>query len=176
MALRDQSVLGDIAQDEIQTPSPQKHSGNRTIYISRNDCGLDANNIGRLVITDFGLSVDGSKSPYKHTIQPNGFRAPRLFSEQAGIINHLAAMISLIGPPPQDVLKRGNYCSRYFNDEGQFKLHDLITRPGGLENKLNVTEGDEKRMFIGFISKMLRWRPEDRATAEDLFSDPWLQL
>lgn len=78
MALRDQSVLDDIAQDEIQTPLPQKHSGDRTIYISRNDCGLDANNIGRPVTTDFGLSVDGSKSPYKHTIEPNGFRAPEV--------------------------------------------------------------------------------------------------
>jgi hypothetical protein len=86
MALRDQSVLGDIAQDKIQTPSPQKHSGDRIIYISRKDFGLDANNIGRPVITDFGLSVDGSKSPYKHTIQPNGFGAPEVISEQAGII------------------------------------------------------------------------------------------
>jgi serine/threonine protein kinase len=28
--------------------------------------------------------------------------------------------------------------------------------------------------FIDLISKMLRWRPEDRATAEDLLSHPWL--
>lgn len=78
MALRNQSVLSDIAQDEIENPLPQKHSGDRTIYLSRNDFGLDADNLGRPVITDFGLSVDGSKSPYKHTIQPNGFRAPEV--------------------------------------------------------------------------------------------------
>lgn len=28
--------------------------------------------------------------------------------------------------------------------------------------------------FVEFISAMLCWRPEDRATVEDLLSHPWL--
>lgn len=32
----------------------------------------------------------------------------------------------------------------------------------------------EMPQFVDFISRMLCWRPEDRATAEDLLSHPWL--
>lgn len=38
---------------------------------------------------------------------------------------HLAAIISLIGSPPQDVLKRGNRSLRYFNDDGIQLQHDI---------------------------------------------------
>lgn len=59
---------------------------------------------------------------------------------------------------------------------GQFKFLNLIPKQRRMENELTVIEGDEKHMFIGFISKILRWRPEERGTAEELLSDPWLQI
>ena len=37
-----------------------------------------------------------------------------------------------------------------------------------------IDDSDEMPQFVDFISKMLRWRPEDRATAMDLLSHPWL--
>lgn len=58
---------------------------------------------------------------------------------------------------------------------GQFKFLGLISKEGGLEKKLTVIEGDEKQMFLNFVSRLLRWRPEDRGTAEELLSDPWLK-
>jgi len=58
---------------------------------------------------------------------------------------------------------------------GQFKFPDLISKERGFEKKLTVIEGDEKQMFLNFVSRLLRWRPEDRGTAEELLSDPWLK-
>ena len=57
---------------------------------------------------------------------------------------------------------------------GQFKFPGLISKERGLETKLTVLEGDEKQMFLNFVSRLLQWRPEDRATAEELLSDLWL--
>lgn len=37
----------------------------------------------------------------------------------------------------------------------------------------NDLDGDDKPLFIQFILRMLRWKPEDRASVEDLLSDPW---
>lgn len=37
-----------------------------------------------------------------------------------------------------------------------------------------IDSGDEMPLFVDLISKTLRWRPEDRATAEDLLLHPWL--
>lgn len=78
MALRDQSILDAVAHNEMEAPLPQKNSIGRTIYLSRNDFGFQADNIGRPVITDFGLSVREDKHAHNHTIQPNGFRAPEV--------------------------------------------------------------------------------------------------
>lgn len=107
---------------------------------------------------------------------------------------HLASIISLMGPPPEDMLKRGSQSLRYFNRNGisitifhrsslladyptgQFKFPDLIPKARGLEQKLMVIEGDEKRLFLNFISRLLQWLPEDRGTAQELPSDPWLKF
>jgi serine/threonine protein kinase len=45
--------------------------------------------------------------------------------------------------------------------------HDLDT----LEERL---QGDEKDDFLRFLSRMLCWQPEERATAKELLFDPWL--
>jgi hypothetical protein len=89
---------------------------------------------------------------------------------------------------------RGSRSSRYFDDDGNsmknisvakvcranyraghFKFPGLISKERGFENKLTVLEGDEKQMFLNFVSRLLRWRPEDRGTAQELLSDPWLK-
>lgn len=77
MSLRDPSVLDTVVQDEINEPLPQKHLEDRTIYLSRNQFGLDARGLGRPVITDFGLAVDGSEI-HNHPVQPDEYRAPEV--------------------------------------------------------------------------------------------------
>lgn len=44
-----------------------------------------------------------------------------------------------------------------------------------LEQSERRLEGEEKERFLKFMRKMLRWVPEERSTAEELFYDPWLQ-
>ena len=35
-------------------------------------------------------------------------------------------------------------------------------------------EGEEKRLFITFMRKMLQWDPEDRQDSEGVYWDEWL--
>ena len=58
-------------------PLPQKHLPDRTIYLSRNQFGLEVGEFGRPIITDFGLAVKGSRM-HNHLIQPDEYRAPEV--------------------------------------------------------------------------------------------------
>jgi serine/threonine-protein kinase SRPK3 len=46
--------------------------------------------------------------------------------------------------------------------------------------KLNLEEvekrldGEEKKLFLDFVRKMLKWKPEERSSAKDLLDDLWL--
>ena len=42
------------------------------------------------------------------------------------------------------------------------------------ENTVTETGSEEKKMFIKFAKRMITWRPEERSTAKELLSDPWL--
>lgn len=61
---------------------------------------------------------------------------------------------------------------------GDFKFPDLI--PSESFNFSNVVpavlEGEDKRLFIEFVRKMLQWEPECRLTAKELYDDPWLHM
>lgn len=45
---------------------------------------------------------------------------------------------------------------------------------GSLEMNEKKLEGEEKRLFLGFMQKMLQWLPEKRNAAGELYHDPWL--
>ncbi|KAA6415085.1 MAG: kinase domain-containing [Lasallia pustulata] len=53
---------------------------------------------------------------------------------------------------------------------GGLKLKDAST----LQVSEQRLEGKEKKLFLNFMLKMLRWLPEKRATAQQLLDDPWL--
>ncbi|KMU81166.1 hypothetical protein CISG_02543 [Coccidioides immitis RMSCC 3703] len=209
LALRNPSILDSVAQDEMNDPSPRKQLDGRDIYLSRNYWGLSPDQLGRSVITDFGLAVRGDGPPNSHPIQPEGYRAPEVclggeWSYSADIWNlgamlwdlfcgrgpfdtppnsrgsgsadeaHLGQIISLLGPPPPDLLRRGKETSRYFDAKGQFKFPELIGKKDLVSMAKEIDYDDGMPQFVDFISRMLRWRPEDRTTAEDLISHPWL--
>lgn len=44
----------------------------------------------------------------------------------------------------------------------------------GLECTITTLSGEDKRLFLQFVGRMLQWLPEDRATARELLGDPWL--
>ncbi|KAJ9318186.1 hypothetical protein DTO271D3_1443 [Paecilomyces variotii] len=209
LALRNPSILDSIAQDEINNPSPRKQLDDRDIYLSRNYWGLSPDELGRPLITDFGLAVRGDGPPHSHPIQPEGYRAPEVclggnWSSSVDIWNlgvmlwdlfsgcgpfdtspnsrgsgsadeaYLGQIISLLGPPPPDLLGRGKEISRYFDAKGEFKFPELIGKKDLVSMGKEIDDDDGMPQFVDFISRMLRWRPEDRATAENLLSHPWL--
>ena len=107
---------------------------------------------------------------------------------------HLARITALLGPPPQDLLARGKRTSLFYDPEGGFLLKTapesvsylLIYETGelkglnftpqnfNLESSVTKIEGQDKRIFLAFVRRMLTWQPEDRSTAKELLSDPWL--
>ncbi|RDH33501.1 kinase domain protein [Aspergillus welwitschiae] len=172
MALQDHSILDKVSQDENKEPLPQKQLEDRTICVSRNHFGVEANGLGRPMITDFGLAIDGSRAHY-HPIQPDSFRAPEglILGQEA----HLARIKSVLGTPPVDMLREAKYSSRYFDAERRFKHPELISESGGFEKILSGVEGDDKQAFLDLVSRMLRWRADERDTVQGLLSDPWFQ-
>ncbi|KAI0099620.1 kinase domain protein [Nemania sp. FL0031] len=88
---------------------------------------------------------------------------------------HLAEIIALLGPPPKDLLARGNLASKFFSDEGEFTAGIDLPTSASLEEIEKHLAGDEKRQFLEFMRKMLQWAPERRSTAGELFYDAWLQ-
>jgi serine/threonine-protein kinase SRPK3 len=60
---------------------------------------------------------------------------------------------------------------------GEFKYPNLASSEAiTFSNLTSFLQGEDKRLFIGFASKMLRWLPEERLTAKELYNDPWLNF
>lgn len=60
----------------------------------------------------------------------------------------------------------------HFSQSGKFVHDDLIPRKRNLESELPQEE--DVNLFVNFMKRMLCWIPEERATAAELLSDPWL--
>jgi serine/threonine protein kinase len=113
---------------------------------------------------------------------------------------HLAEMIALLGAPPKILIDReirwsevtwshavpnseGKLCQTareyyggpFFNSEGEFMHKELIPTDVRFEGSVLALDGEDKRLFLDFIKRMLQWLPEDRKTAKELLEDPWLQ-
>ncbi|KAJ5152062.1 protein kinase [Penicillium capsulatum] len=102
-----------------------------------------------------------------------------------------AEMIALLGPPPNDMIQKSNYASEFFDIDGKPPDLRFVAVPNGYElgNWRGVCEipsrsleeleenlqGTNQELFLCFMRKMLQWRPEDRASAKELLSDPWLR-
>lgn len=48
--------------------------------------------------------------------------------------------------------------------------------PITFEDSITQISGEEKKMFISFVKRMLTWEPKHRSTAKDLLDDPWLRV
>ncbi|KAJ5188901.1 hypothetical protein N7491_005223 [Penicillium cf. griseofulvum] len=88
---------------------------------------------------------------------------------------HLAELIGALGPPPLDLLKRGERSREFFTKDGHWRYQVDIPRGISLENSEKRLSGRNKETFLKFMRGMLRWRPEDRKTAKQLLKDPWLE-
>ncbi|KAG8423702.1 hypothetical protein J3458_000574 [Metarhizium acridum] len=111
---------------------------------------------------------------------------------------HLAQMVSLLGDPPEELIKReriyrklqlgrlvinprGKECKTmnefwggpFFEDNDQIFRKDLVGGGKGLADTVTELAGDEKEEFLDFASAMLQWLPEKRKTAKELLQHPF---
>ncbi|KAK2804903.1 hypothetical protein FQN50_006410 [Emmonsiellopsis sp. PD_5] len=86
---------------------------------------------------------------------------------------HLASMVGLLGPPPLKFLQQSGWSSVYFDDRGNWKCLNPIL-PVSWEVAERNLDGSNKKAFLDFIRKMVRWEPGSRATPSELLEDPWL--
>ncbi|KAF2214138.1 hypothetical protein CERZMDRAFT_111056 [Cercospora zeae-maydis SCOH1-5] len=99
---------------------------------------------------------------------------------------HLANMIALLGSPPSSLLQQERECRdtplpyEVTDDEG--KTHRTFAGPFFLEDgeglsladSITTLDGEDKLAFIDFAKQMLCWSAEDRKTAAELLTHPWL--
>jgi serine/threonine protein kinase len=107
---------------------------------------------------------------------------------------HLAEMIALLGPPPNELLAASKNRSKFFSDQGSsvYCLHMIVgmdpkialgeyragievPSPVTLESLETNLEGEDKLLFLSFMRKMLQWDPKMRHTPKQLLEDEWLQ-
>ena len=88
---------------------------------------------------------------------------------------HLGLMISLMGPPPKELLERGSTSATYFDEEDQFRHPKLVHDGFSFESSITRIKGKDKELFVDFAKKMICWLPEERWTARQLLEHPWLK-
>ena len=111
------------------------------------------------------------------------FQAVRMFSGSVPpdghyeLKEHLAEIVDLFGPFPNELLEKGSesLVQNLFDGDGRIKDAPPMDRPGlaseafmpGLDQELR----DE---FASFLHAMMKINPADRVLAEDLLRHPWL--
>ncbi|TVY75705.1 Serine/threonine-protein kinase SRPK, partial [Lachnellula suecica] len=94
---------------------------------------------------------------------------------------HLTELISVLGPPPLELIKRGKRSAEWFDGNGKWLEPDEneperlpLLPSSSLEAAEENLNGKDKELFLNFIKSMLQWEPEKRMTAGELLNDPWL--
>ncbi|PGH32207.1 hypothetical protein GX50_04991 [[Emmonsia] crescens] len=95
-------------------------------------------------------------------------------NKQNSNLHHLAEMGALLGPPPNEFLRRSEYAPEFFDDQGTWKGAIYISAIS-LEMLERNLSGSNKELFIQFVRKVLQWTPEARQSAKELLDDPWLR-
>jgi len=191
-----------VEQTELERPSPRKVLADRVIHLSYTMpitygepviCDFGAARLGepgqkhsadvmpgvyRAPEIIVGMEWDSKINIWSVGVMIwDLFEGGRLFRVvKDGHLNdelHLAEMVSLMGPPPRKFLERSDKCRQYWDSEGNWigltPIPDQI-----LETRERRLEGKDKALLLALARKILRWLPEERPSAEDLFEDEFL--
>ncbi|KAL6918397.1 hypothetical protein FSST1_009892 [Fusarium sambucinum] len=191
--IEDASILERDVQDEFENPLPQKHLDGRIIQIADFDLSVRTSpgqiHMGAIqgemyrapeVILNAGYTYSADIWSLGvmlwDLLEGKGLFDPTVSSEddEYDDQSHLAQITALIGPPPGDLLSRGQRTSMFYKPDGELKNADRIPCDFNLENTIKCMTGEEKVRFIEFIRRIVRWSPEERSTARELLQDPWL--
>ncbi|KAL2846631.1 kinase domain-containing protein [Aspergillus pseudoustus] len=200
--IEDTSILCQIEEDEISQPIARKVLDDRTIYYSRpmpNSTGLPVlSDLGEARIaqeTNRGdIMPDIYRAPEvildvnwdcKVDIWSIGTMiwdmvegSHLFFAKKDRVLNdgqHLAEMVSLMGPAPPKFLRRSNSekIRQFWDDQGVWK-GSIPTPEQSLETRAQQFSGEDKELFIAFLRRIFCWLPEERPTAEELAYDDFL--
>ncbi|KAL5518148.1 hypothetical protein EMCRGX_G003833 [Ephydatia muelleri] len=90
--------------------------------------------------------------------------------------DHIAHVIELLGPIPKHIALGGKYSREFFNKRGDLR-HILQLQPWNLYSvlteKYHWSSGDAEGL-ASFLTPMLAYSPQSRATAEQCLGHPWL--
>ncbi|XP_033212194.1 SRSF protein kinase 1 [Belonocnema kinseyi] len=92
--------------------------------------------------------------------------------------DHLAHIIELLGEIPRRIALSGKHSRLFFNKKGDLK-HITGLKPWGLYEVLTEKydwSPSEAREFAEFLTPMLEFDPNTRATAAECLKHPWLQV
>ncbi|KAF4187740.1 hypothetical protein CNMCM7927_003686 [Aspergillus lentulus] len=203
-AIEDPSILADFEEQVKSNPSLRKISRDRVIYASRKLrktkkhgrpilCDFGQARYGSNTYT-------GDIQPYIYRAPEVVLRMPwneKVDTWNVGVLawdlfqqghlfygrdsdkensdgHHLAEMIAIMGLPPKEMIHSSVYATRFFNSEGNWKR--TIEIPSiSFERLEGNLQGEPQRLFIQFLRKMLKWKPEERESARELLDDPWLR-
>ncbi|PKY09121.1 kinase domain protein [Aspergillus campestris IBT 28561] len=198
LSLEDDSMLADFAKAEAEDPSPRKKVHESHIIYQRLPilCDFGEARIGKRQESGPFVQPHIYRAPEIIFEMPWGspvdiwnlagliwdlFEGEHLFGEifdrKGGHdpFKHLALMVALIGPPPQEFIRRSETTEQCFDPRGAWVAHDDAAIPlVSLESVERRLSGQEKASFIQFMRSMLKWLPEERKTAKQLLEDPWL--
>ncbi|KAI9930181.1 hypothetical protein ASPWEDRAFT_48327 [Aspergillus wentii DTO 134E9] len=195
--IEDSFVLSQIEEEEMKRPIARKVLDNRSIYYSQPTpfsaglpvlCDLGEARIGnqkhrgdvmpgiyRAPEVILGMEWDSKVDVWSIGVMvwdlvQNGHL---FFAKKNRILDdeqHLAEMVSLMGPPPLEFLKRSDKCLQYWDEQGNWKGSIPIPEQS-LDMREGQFSGQDKELFLGFLRSILRWIPEERSTAEELAYD-----
>ncbi|KAE8316886.1 kinase-like protein [Aspergillus transmontanensis] len=202
LGIDDDSILAEVEEDEISNPYPRKQLPDRTIYATRampltsgepiladlgearlaesKQTGLIMPNVYRAPEVLLGMDWDN-----KVDIWGLGQMAWTLF-EQGHLFRYLsletetdkaqrlAEMVSLLGSPPVEFLRRSKESLKFWDENGNWKSSVKIPEQS-LEGRESRLTTDSQVLFLRFLRKALRWLPEERPTAKELLLDEWLR-
>ncbi|KAK2814029.1 hypothetical protein FQN50_000433 [Emmonsiellopsis sp. PD_5] len=198
--VHDGSILSRLEQDEIDHPSARKTLSDRTIYVSRPMpictglpvlCDLGDARIGnhkhqgdimpgiyRAPEVILGMEWDCEVDIWSVGVMTwDIFEGGRLFfAKKNGVLNdeqHLAEMVSLLGPPPLEFIKKSERCLQYWDDQGNWKGSVPIPDQSFETREWRLNDKD-RTLFLNFLRRALRWVPEERPSAEELAYDDFL--
>ncbi|KAI5865813.1 CMGC protein kinase [Durotheca rogersii] len=194
--------LAQVEEAELKSPAPRKVMKDRTIYTSCAVYGnigpLYLCDFGQARIGDEGSGnvmpipfrapeiILGMKWSYPidmwsvalstwYLLQPKMlFGVYDTDNLRLNDAHHLANMIALLGPPPLDYLKRSEKYLEFWNENGDWRGIAPIPQEKTLESLEKSLNGDERARFLDFVRALLRWAPEERLTAKQALSHPWL--
>ncbi|AEO69494.1 uncharacterized protein THITE_2146465 [Thermothielavioides terrestris NRRL 8126] len=199
LGVQNSSAFEEIERLELEQPCDRKTLADRVIYRSRRM----PITFGPATICDFGAAKIGDKHTgdvmpgvyrapeiilgmewdSKIDIWSVGvmvwdlFEGGRLFHAakdgQLDDEQHLAEMVSLMGLPPAKLLERSEKARQYWDAEGNWIAATPLPEQS-LETRERRLEGRDQELLLKFVRKLLRWLPEDRPSAQDLFEDEFL--